>query len=73
MPDTVQLISLYATSGHCVLDVSYSDVQGGEEDVELVGDSDVSWLDGNIDQNPLFADKLQNPKYKTWNVFVSRG
>ena len=37
--------------------VTFSDVQGGEDDV-FVGDGEpwLFWLDGNIDEDPLFAE-----------------
>ena len=40
-----------------ILTVSYSDIEGGEDDIEL-GDEyvDIEWLDGNIDQDTLFTN-----------------
>lgn len=36
--------------------VAYSDVQDGEAGIITAGYGTVSWLDGNINQNPQFAD-----------------
>ncbi|NQU04466.1 MAG: T9SS type A sorting domain-containing protein [Calditrichaeota bacterium] len=37
------------------LTVSYSDVSGGEDGIR-VGNGDLNWGEGNIDDNPLFVD-----------------
>jgi len=38
-----------------ILSVSYSDVQGGEGAANVSPDSTLKWLDGNINENPLFV------------------
>ena len=39
-----------------VIDVSYSDAQGGPVDVYVVEGGTLNWGDGNIDADPVFAD-----------------
>ncbi len=40
------------------LSVSYSDIEGGLDEIviEEGGDPEISWLDGNIDEDPLFVN-----------------
>jgi len=38
-----------------ILDVSYSDIQGGQEEIYIDGDPIVNWGEGNIDADPLFV------------------
>ncbi|NQU05250.1 MAG: choice-of-anchor D domain-containing protein, partial [Calditrichaeota bacterium] len=45
----------FAESGNNVT-VSYSDVEGGEDGVEINDAGNLTWNDGNIDEDPLFAD-----------------
>ena len=40
------------------LTISHSDIQGGEEAIEINGDPTINWLQDNIDADPLFADSL---------------
>jgi hypothetical protein len=40
------------------LSVSFSDIQGGEAGIFNPNGSPVQWLEGNIDEDPLFADGL---------------
>lgn len=36
--------------------VSYSDIEGGEAGIVINNNGTVNWLDGNIDEDPLFVD-----------------
>ena len=36
--------------------ISYSDVEGGEDGIELGDNGEVEWGEGNIDSDPLFVD-----------------
>jgi len=36
--------------------IAYSDIDGGEEGIETSNNGTVSWLEGNIDADPLFVD-----------------
>ncbi len=38
--------------------ISYSDIQGGLNGIETNNNGTVNWLDGNIDEDPLFVDPL---------------
>ncbi len=50
------------------LDVSYSDVEGGAEDVLFMGPGHtLNWLEGNIDADPLWAGTQEAPYALTKN------
>ncbi len=38
--------------------INYSDIQGGQEEIETNGNGGIYWLEGNIDADPLF---IRNP------------
>jgi parallel beta-helix repeat protein len=38
-----------------ILNASYNDIQGGQNDIQLGTEITVNWLDGNIDADPQFA------------------
>ncbi|MFC2150311.1 right-handed parallel beta-helix repeat-containing protein [Calditrichota bacterium] len=40
----------------CEAFISYSNINGGEEAVFMISGDDLHWGDGNIDDDPLFAD-----------------
>jgi len=39
-----------------LLRIAYSDIEGGEEDIQLTGDAVLEWNDNNLDADPLFID-----------------
>jgi len=41
--------------------ISYSDIQGGEAGIVTNNNGTVSWLEGNIDENPLFVETGDHP------------
>jgi len=43
------------------IEISYSDIQGGEEWIETNDNGTVYWLDGNLAENPLFLESEDNP------------
>ena len=50
------------------LQVSYSDVEGGEEDVLLMGPwHTLNWLEGNIEEDPLWSGTTEMPYALTKN------
>jgi predicted outer membrane repeat protein len=49
-------IALAVGSAPSTLTVSYSDVQGGFEGVSVDGSCSLTWGDGNLDIDPLYAD-----------------
>jgi len=51
--------------GNSVLSISYCDLQGGQEDVNVV-DSFVDWDHGNIDEDPSFAGPGYRDIYGIW-------
>ena len=40
----------------CELTISYTDVEGGRDGIVTNNNGDVNWGEGNIDEDPLFAD-----------------
>jgi len=46
------------------LTVDFSDIEGGQDEIEIMegGEPEIIWLDGNIDEDPLFVD-LENGDY----------
>jgi len=49
-------IWLFERSGWAHLYASYSLIEGGREAVLVTGRSEIDWLEGNLDENPLFVD-----------------
>ncbi len=47
------------------LTVSFSDVEGGEDGVGFDGEAELHWQEGNIDEDPLFADPDNSDYYLT--------
>ena len=47
--------------------ISYSDIQGGEEGIITNGNGIVNWLEGNINDDPLFNDPLNGDYHLTVN------
>ena len=43
-------------NGTTSISIAYCDIAGGEEEIDLEGNSSVDWLAGNIDADPLFVD-----------------
>ncbi len=41
--------------------MSYSDIQGGEDEIVTNNNGTVNWLEGNIDENPLFLGAGEHP------------
>jgi len=44
-----------------ILTTSYSNIQGGEPGIEINGNGVIMWLDGNIDEDPLFIGTGEHP------------
>ncbi|MCF7810491.1 right-handed parallel beta-helix repeat-containing protein [bacterium] len=45
-----------ASENEYLLDVSYCDIEGGEDGISLGGDAELQYGDGNIDEDPQFVD-----------------
>jgi hypothetical protein len=58
-----QEIEFYSWGEPNSITVAYSDIQGGEIGVVTNNNGSINWLDGNIDEDPLFADP-QNGDYR---------
>ncbi len=63
-----------AVGSQSTLTVTYSDVQSGQADVYRTSGGQVRWGEGNIDQNPIFADPnqgdyhLQSARGRYWEA-----
>ena len=53
--DLPQEIYFYEGSYPNSITISYSDIQGGEAGIETNNNGTVNWLEGNIDEDPLFV------------------
>ena len=51
------------------VNITYSDIQGGEEGIITNNNGTVYWLEGNIDSDPLFADPENGDFHLTWANF----
>jgi len=49
------VFTAYATFN--AITIAYSDIEGGEEEIETNDNGTVYWLEGNIDSDPLFLDQ----------------
>jgi len=45
-------------SAACSITIAFSDIDGGEEEIQTSNNGEVNWLNGNIDEDPLFADDV---------------
>ena len=48
------------------LNVSYSDIEGGLQDINNIGENTINWLEGNIDADPEFFDPENNDYSLSW-------
>jgi len=46
--------------------ILYSDIEGGEIDIVTNNNGTVNWLDGNIDNDPLFVDPSNGDYHLSW-------
>jgi len=53
-----QEVEFYDDSDPNTITIIYSDIDGGEEGIETNNIGTVNWLEGNIDDDPLFVDAL---------------
>ena len=53
-PRELYLADPYHIDEPCIVNISNSLVMGGEEDIEYGSTNVVNWLEGNLDENPLF-------------------
>jgi hypothetical protein len=59
--DSPQEIYFHEEYGTNSITISYSDIQGGEDGIVTNNNNTVSWLEGNIDENPLFVGTGEDP------------
>ncbi|MCK4653806.1 MAG: right-handed parallel beta-helix repeat-containing protein, partial [Candidatus Cloacimonetes bacterium] len=53
-----QEVYFYEYNSPNEITISYSDIDGGENGIVTNNNGTVNWLEGNIDEDPLFADTL---------------
>ena len=49
--------------------ISYSDIQGGEEEIVLNDNGELNWSEGNIDANPCFVDPDNGDFRLSWENY----
>ncbi|NQU04455.1 MAG: right-handed parallel beta-helix repeat-containing protein, partial [Calditrichaeota bacterium] len=49
-------LRIFASDEPTTLNVSFSDIDGGEDGVEIEENGELEWGDGNIDEDPQFVD-----------------
>ena len=59
--DIPQEIYFYHLNDPNSVTISYSDIQGGEAGIVTNNNGTVSWLEGNMDENPLFVGTGEDP------------
>ncbi len=59
--DSLQEIYFYGYADPNSITISYSDIQGGEAGIVTNNNCTVNWLEGNIDEDPLFAGTGDHP------------
>jgi len=59
--DSPQEIYFYEENTPNTITISYSDVQGGEAGIVTNNNGTVNWLEGNIDEDPLFVGTGDHP------------
>ena len=59
--DSPEEIYFYEYYSPNTITIAYSDIQGGEAGIVTNNNGIVNWLEGNIDENPLFVGTGENP------------
>ena len=59
--DIPQEIYFYHSQDPNSITISYSDIQGGEAGIVTNNNGTVNWLEGNIDEDPLFVGTGEHP------------
>jgi len=57
--DQIALVGIYG--GTNTIEISNSDIEGGEEGIYISGTGAVSWMEGNMVENPLFEGAGEHP------------
>lgn len=57
-PEQMMILGIY-TSNSAI--VSYSDIQDGEDGIIISGTGTLQWLEGNINENPIFEGSVDHP------------
>jgi len=53
-------------SSYNVIDISYSNIQGDTTNIATNDNGEVNWLDGNINENPIFIDPDNSDFHLQW-------
>jgi len=59
--DSPQEVYFKSSGDSNTITISYSDIQGGEAGIETNDNGTVFWLEGNIDEDPLFVETGDDP------------
>ncbi len=65
--DSTQEIYCYQGNDPNSITISYSDIQGGEAGIVTNNNCTINWLDGSINEDPLFVDPLDGDYRLTEN------
>jgi predicted outer membrane repeat protein len=65
--DIPQEIYFQSASYPNSITISYSDIQGGETEIAINNNGTVNWLEGNIDNDPLFVDAINSDYHLSEN------
>ena len=65
--DSPQEIYFCEDGGTNSITISYSDIEGGEAGIVTNNNGTVNWLEGNIDEDPLFVDPANGDYHLTEN------
>ncbi|MEZ5196558.1 MAG: right-handed parallel beta-helix repeat-containing protein, partial [Bacteroidales bacterium] len=57
-PHQIMLQGVYSLNA---VEISYSDIMGGEEGIWISGAGTINWLEGNMDEDPLFVESGGHP------------
>lgn len=59
--DSLEEIAFYDEGDPNSIEILYSDIEGGEEGIVTNNNGTINWLDGNLNEDPLFFGSDENP------------
>jgi hypothetical protein len=67
--DSPQEVNFHSAYSPNTITISYSDIKNGEAGIVTNNNGIVNWLEGNIDEDPLFTDPQNGDFHLTWANF----